>query len=165
VMLAMVILAAAGFVSTNIGDSIAARAVAIDHARAANDQRSQAITIAQLAVKTDQGARDAECRDRGPRCRLWEQNLSAALAELQVAIAMPLATAPLASPDPLATAAAEFGIPASALGRLRLGGLVFVFSLASGLLLWWGAALSRADRAPALFHRARPSPNGSIGPE
>ena len=48
VMLAMVVLAAAGFVSTNIGDSIAARAVAIDHAHAANDQRTQAITIAQL---------------------------------------------------------------------------------------------------------------------
>jgi hypothetical protein len=31
--------------------------------------------------------------------------------------------------------------PARRLGRIRLGGLVFVFSLASGLLLWWGAAL------------------------
>ena len=152
VMLAMVVLAAAGFVSTNIGDSIAARAVAIDHAHAANDQRTQAITIAQLAVKTDQGARDAECALRGPRCRLWEQNLSAALAELQQAIEMPLATAPsLASADPLATAAAEFGFPADRRDKAEPGAWAELEANWAALTLPRGtSALDKLTHVPGL---------------
>lgn len=141
-MLAMVVIAAAGFSATNLGDSVAERAVALDHAKSAAAQRSEGIAIAAASVDTTRKARDAECAIHGPRCRVWEQSLAVALDTLARTNSLPIPDAPpIASVDPLATAAAAFGIPASVVALVRLAGLTFVFSLASGCLLLWGCAL------------------------
>lgn len=146
VVLGMAILADAGFASTNIGDSIATRAVAIKDAEARKAQRDQNIFLAHNSYDTWKRDREAECQKRGPHCREYEGQESVALGKWKEAEAQPLVTVPaLAGADPLATTLAELGVPAEWANEARIIGWALVLAL-NGIVLDFGLLLMVARR-------------------
>jgi len=112
-------LATIAFLQRNLADTSATRAAALVVATATQDQRSEAIAAAKLAVSVAKTSREAECATvRGPRCLQRERDERAAVNALAAAVASPVVSpAKLSDPDPQIAAVSRL---AAWLG-LRLG--------------------------------------------
>src|SRR5262245_30040084 len=150
---ALAMLASLGFVETNLSDTAVGRQAIVTTARATADQRTAAITAAQIALTTATQQREAECTRRGPLCRDREADERTALQALNTAIAMPLPTvATIADSDPQVSAAlrlatwAGLRLEAVDVANVRLLLMVLLPNI-SGLVLCFGLAMAQGRRA------------------
>jgi hypothetical protein len=141
-------LASLGFVELHTADTAAGRAAIVTTATLTADQRTAAITAAQLALATATRQREAECQRRGPLCRDREADERTALATLNTAIATPVpAAATIATADPQVTAVrrlttwAGLNLTAVDVVNLRLVLMAMLLNIA-GLVLMFGVALA-----------------------
>ena len=141
-------LASLGFVELHTSDTAAARSSTVVTSTALADQRTAAITAAQLALITATKQREAECQKRGPLCRDREADERIALAAVNAAIATPVpAAATIAAPDPQLTAVvrlttwAGMKLAADDVVNLRLV-LMAMLPNIGGLVLMCGLALA-----------------------
>jgi hypothetical protein len=95
-------LATLGFFQKNLADAAAARAATVTIAAATQDQRSEVIETAKLAVAVAKSSRESECASgRGVRCLAKEDVERSALNTLQAAVASPpVSPAKISDPDP-----------------------------------------------------------------
>jgi hypothetical protein len=111
-------LATLGFFQKNLAETAATRTASITMATATQDQRSEVIAAAKLAVSVAKASREAECAARGPRCLQREADERTAVNALAAAVASPLVSpAKISDPDPQIAAVSRL---AAWLG-LRLG--------------------------------------------
>jgi transposase-like protein len=101
-------LATLGFFQKNLADTAATRAATVTLAAATQDQRSEVIAAAKLAVSVAKASREAECAARGPRCLQREADERTAVNALAIAVASPLVSpAKISDPDPQIAAASH----------------------------------------------------------
>jgi hypothetical protein len=95
-------LATLGYLQKHLADSSATRAATLTVATATQDQRSEVIAAAKLALSVAKTSRDAECATvRGPRCLQREADERTAVNALAAAVASPLVSpAKISDPDP-----------------------------------------------------------------
>jgi len=94
-------LATLGFFQKNLADTAATRAATLTVATATQDQRSEVIAAAKLAVAVAKSSREAECSTRGPRCLQREADERTAVNTLAAAVASPLVSpAKISDADP-----------------------------------------------------------------
>jgi hypothetical protein len=97
-----------GYLQKNLADTSASRAATVTIAAATQDQRSEVIATAKLAVSTAKASREAECGARGPRCLQREADERMAVNALAAAVASPLVSpAKISDPDPQIAAASR----------------------------------------------------------
>ena len=146
-------LATLGFVELNTADTAAARGAAVATSTTLADQRSTAISTAQLTLTTATKQREVECQRRGPLCR--DVRRTSEQHWLHTAIAVPVPTAAtIAAPGPQVTAVvrlttwAGFGLAADDVANLRLV-LMAMLPNIGGLVLCFGLALASPLRRAA----------------
>jgi len=101
-------LATLAYLQKNLADASATRAAIVTVAAATQDQRSEVIAAAKLAVSVAKAAREAECATRGPRCLQREADERTAVNALSAAVASPVvSTAKISDPDPQIAAASH----------------------------------------------------------
>jgi hypothetical protein len=106
VALAIASFATLGFLQKNLADASATRAANLTMAAATEDQRSEVIAAAKLAVSVAKTSRESECATRGPRCLQREADERTAVNALATAVASPLVSpAKISDPDPQIAAA------------------------------------------------------------
>jgi transposase-like protein len=94
-------LATLGYLQKHLADSSATRAATLTMATATQDQRSEVIAAAKLAVSLAKTSREAECATRGPRCLQREADERTAVNALAAAVASPVVSpAKISDPDP-----------------------------------------------------------------
>jgi hypothetical protein len=149
-------LATLGFFQKNLADTAATRAATVTMAVATQDQRSEVIAAAKLAVSVAKASREAECATRGPRCLQREADERTAVNVLAAALASPLASpAKISDPDPQIAAATrlaawlglrladdDFANARLALWSLILNSGGLVLAIAFGLARSRGSALT-----------------------
>jgi hypothetical protein len=97
-----------GFLEKNLADAAATRAATVTMATATQDQRSEVIAAAKLAVSVARTSREAECATRGPRCLQGETDERTAVNALAAAVASPLVSpAKISDADPQIAAASR----------------------------------------------------------
>src|SRR5262245_5918406 len=101
-------LATLGFFQKNLADTAASRAATVMMVAATQDQRSEVIAAAKLAVSVAKASREAECAARGPRCLQREADERTAVNTLLAAVASPVVSpAKISDPDPQIAAASR----------------------------------------------------------
>jgi hypothetical protein len=104
----LAILATLGYLHKSLADTAAARAATVNMAIASEDQRSDIIAAAKLAVSVAKESREAECATRGPRCLQREADERVAINALSAAVASPVVSpAKISDPDPQIAAASR----------------------------------------------------------
>jgi hypothetical protein len=149
----LAMLASLGFIELNVSDTAAGRQAIVTTATATADQRTAAITAAQLAATAATKAREGECAVRGSKCRDREADERQALAALATAIAVPVPTAAtIAEADPQVTGALRLatwvglGLKTDDVKNVRLALMALLPNIA-GLLFAFAMGLVRPVRA------------------
>jgi hypothetical protein len=143
-------LATLGYLQKNLADASATRAATLTVATATQDQRSESIATAKLAVSVAKASREAECATRGPRCLQREADERTAVNALAAAVASPLVSpAKISDPDPQLAAATRLAAWAGLrlnpddFGNIRLSLWALIIN-AGGLVLAVAFGLARS---------------------